>query len=243
MGKFSTDTALEPGDPDLLGRRPFADDLARAIARQKGRDGLVVALNGAWGCGKSSIVTMCLEWLDKQEEPKVKVIPLNPWMCTSQEQLIEYFFNEIGDAIGAKDRSADGAERASKWKRYGAYFALGGMTVRGLGTVGNVFMPGVSVATETVAKELEKLSGAAKVGAEGIDNEQSKSLATLKKELSNQLLELPAPLLVVIDDIDRLTANEIALLFQLVKTNANFPNIIYLLLFQRDFYDLCHLLG
>ena len=38
----------------------------------------------------------------------------------------------------------------------------------------------------------------------------------------------------VIDDIDRLTFEEIRLLFRLVKANADFPRFIYLLLFQKN---------
>jgi hypothetical protein len=39
---------------------------------------------------------------------------------------------------------------------------------------------------------------------------------------------------VIIDDIDRLVDDEIRLLFRLVKSNADFPNVIYLMLFHRD---------
>src|SRR5881628_1548344 len=46
------------------------------------------------------------------------------------------------------------------------------------------------------------------------------------------------PLVVIIDDIDRLRPDEIRLLFQLVKANADFPNLVYLLLFQRDIVEL-----
>src|SRR5262249_46849912 len=37
----------------------------------------------------------------------------------------------------------------------------------------------------------------------------------------------------IIDDIDRLTAEEIRLMFRLIKTVADFPNIIYLLAFDK----------
>ena len=38
---------------------------------------------------------------------------------------------------------------------------------------------------------------------------------------------------VMIDDIDRLPARKIRLLFQLVTVNADFPNLVYLLLFDK----------
>ena len=37
----------------------------------------------------------------------------------------------------------------------------------------------------------------------------------------------------VIDDVDRLTPQEIQELFQLIKANADFPNVVYLVLFER----------
>jgi predicted KAP-like P-loop ATPase len=40
-----------------------------------------------------------------------------------------------------------------------------------------------------------------------------------------------------LDDVDRLSTEEIRLLFQLIKANADFPNLVYLLLFQRDIVE------
>jgi predicted KAP-like P-loop ATPase len=63
---------------------------------------------------------------------------------------------------------------------------------------------------------------------------EAKSLEELKQELAGLLENLPRPILVVIDDIDRLSTAEILEIFQLVKANADFPRIIYLLLFERE---------
>ncbi len=38
----------------------------------------------------------------------------------------------------------------------------------------------------------------------------------------------------VIDDIDRLIPSEVQELFQLIKVNADFPNVVYLVLFDRS---------
>src|SRR5690606_21576351 len=53
--------------------------------------------------------------------------------------------------------------------------------------------------------------------------------AKVTKALSN----IPKPIVVVLDDIDRLTTAEIRDVFKLVRLTANFPNIIYLLAFDR----------
>ena len=55
--------------------------------------------------------------------------------------------------------------------------------------------------------------------------------------MGGNLASLRRPVLVVIDDIDRLTIDEILQVFQLVKVNADFPNLVYLLLFERSIVE------
>ena len=78
---------------------------------------------------------------------------------------------------------------------------------------------------------------ALKDGAEAAEKASIEEIVPLderKKVLSQSLQALKRPILVIVDDIDRLVDDEIRLLFRLVKSNADFPNVIYLLLFHRD---------
>jgi predicted KAP-like P-loop ATPase len=52
--------------------------------------------------------------------------------------------------------------------------------------------------------------------------------------LINDLKERETPLVIVIDDIDRLEAAEIRQVIQTVKAVSNLPNVVFLLLFQRE---------
>lgn len=60
------------------------------------------------------------------------------------------------------------------------------------------------------------------------------SLGALKRKIAGDMSKLERPVLVVVDDIDRLTSDEVREVFQLVKANADFPNLIYLLMFDRE---------
>lgn len=62
----------------------------------------------------------------------------------------------------------------------------------------------------------------------------TKDIYELKKEIENELSRSDSKIIVFIDDIDRLTNEEIFLIFQLVKSIADFPNTIYLLAFDRQ---------
>ena len=55
-----------------------------------------------------------------------------------------------------------------------------------------------------------------------------------KKKLEKALKESDKKIIVVIDDIDRLTNVQIRDIFQLVKQVADFPNVIYLLVMDRN---------
>jgi hypothetical protein len=48
------------------------------------------------------------------------------------------------------------------------------------------------------------------------------------------LMELQGPIVIVIDDIDRLTSSEIRDVFRLVRLTASFPNIVYVVAFDRQ---------
>lgn len=63
---------------------------------------------------------------------------------------------------------------------------------------------------------------------------ETKTIHEVKENLEDDLRDLEAPVLVVLDDIDRLTPAETLELFQLVKVNADFPNLVYLMLFDRS---------
>ena len=63
---------------------------------------------------------------------------------------------------------------------------------------------------------------------------QEKSVEELRAEIEQEMRKLDRPVVIFIDDIDRLTDNEIKLLVQLVKANAQFPNLVFFLLFQKN---------
>ena len=62
---------------------------------------------------------------------------------------------------------------------------------------------------------------------------RSVSVAAQKEQVTKALGSLEHPIVVIIDDIDRLDRAEIREIFKLVRLAANFPNVIYLLSFDR----------
>lgn len=65
---------------------------------------------------------------------------------------------------------------------------------------------------------------------------EEETLDNLKKSLDNDL-KTEDMIVVIIDDVDRLIPIEIKQIFQLVKSLANFPNIVYILAFDEEYVD------
>jgi predicted KAP-like P-loop ATPase len=257
---FSADRPISSASEDLLGRAAFAQSLARAIGGWRQRDSLVIGLYGPWGEGKTSVKNMALESLRKSHTG-VSIVEFNPWQWSGQEQLASAFFDQIGLALGRRDKSVEGRRRAAKWRAYAGYIRAGSLLLGGvprflfpvlvlLGSVGLVlqglgfFAPllrlGFAIAGAALlflaallsqgGKFAEHVSAAISAQVEA----SQKSLEELRKELAELLAKLQAPLVVVVDDVDRLEQQEVRLLFQLVKANADFPSMVYLMLFQRE---------
>ena len=86
--------------------------------------------------------------------------------------------------------------------------------------VGAPFVPAVGAGIEQLGTELKQ---------QGV-----KTLTEAKLAIEDKLRRIPSKILVIIDDLDRLTADEIRQMFRLIKAVANFSNIVYVLAFDKE---------
>ncbi|HAM74852.1 KAP family P-loop NTPase fold protein [Idiomarina abyssalis] len=259
---FASDRPITKVEDDLLGRSGFSADLANAMASWHGNDSLVVALHGDWGSGKSSIKNMALSRLDGITEKKPNVIEFSPWEWAAQDKITASFFQEVSRSIGRTDKSESGKKLAATLKKYGRYLNTGETVASGfsaalptlfviatvVGVGGNflneawvndvsaaiiLVLGGWAAALKWGKGLLDKLSG----NAEETAKEKEQSLSEIRQELTDILLKRESPLIVVMDDLDRLTSPQLRMVFQLIKANLEFPNVVFLLLFQRDLVE------
>lgn len=262
LHEFASDRPITKVDDDLLGRSEFSTDLANAMASWHGKDSLVVALHGDWGSGKSSIKNMAISRLEEIADDKPDVIEFSPWEWAAQEKITASFFQEISKSVSRADKSESGKKLAATLKKYGRYLNTGETVVTGLsaalptlfvlatliGVGGNfsneawvnnastfmLLVLGVWAAALKWGKGfLDKLTG----NVEATAKEKEQSLSDIRQDLTELLLKRKAPLIVVMDDLDRLTSSQLRMVFQLIKANLEFPNVVFLLLFQRDLVE------
>lgn len=259
---FSTDRSIQTTEDDLLGRSGFACDLAEALASWHGKDSLVVALHGEWGSGKSSIKNMALSELKKMSSDSLGVIDFSPWEWAAQEKITESFFREVSAHIGASDSSKKDKELAQKFKLYGQYLNTGKIVATGVSSsLPFILFVVATIGTgsrwfdETVARNISSIALVILAIGVGLmcwgqsflnscskwlqlrSSSREKGLSELREELNLLLKKRESPLIIILDDLDRLTIEQLRMVFQLVKANSDFPNVVFVLLFQRDLVE------
>lgn len=252
--EFSTDRPIESFEEDLLSRKTFSEKIANTVARWKEKDSLVLAIYGDWGTGKTSAKNLMLRTFENKKN-NTQVIEFNPWHWKDEEFITKAFYREIGAKIKLADNGAEYAKvAAAKWERYSAYLEYSdvllkkdGPLISSIITIAAIL--GLSFNSEIFAKVILAL-GALHTFLLNISKpiinifknkiqQNDKSLLELKNDLKTELKKFQNPIVVIIDDVDRLTKLEVKALMQTIKVNADFPNLIYILFFQRDIVEKC----
>jgi predicted KAP-like P-loop ATPase len=260
---FIYDRPIETEKDDFLGRANFSKHLGKALLQWKEKESLVVAIYGEWGSGKSSVINLASEFiLNSSEQNKPTIIEFNPWFFSEQEKLTEHFFNEIAKELEIKKDSLKDEAIAKKLRFYASvlnltpdsklFHDLFTKIVLGLGLLGistgkvlewlkvtNIwnhvlFFAGLLLILAGIFKDsLLKLAEVFEKKTES----NRKSVLEIKKEIKNELSKREKKLIITIDDIDRLNQTEIRQIFRLIRVNADFPNTIYLLAFERKIIE------
>lgn len=206
-GKLPADNPIRTPEEDALNRTNSAKSFAEQIRALDASEGVVVGILGPWGSGKTSFINLAKRQL---RDFGIEVLEFNPWMFSGANQLIDAFFIELSAQLKLIPKYA---EIGQSLEEYGAMFSkLNSIPI--LGT----WIEGISTGADILGKMLNRR----KDGINGRRTEITKGLAALNN-----------PLVIVIDDIDRLGTDEIRDVFKLVRLTGNFPNIIYLVAFDR----------
>ena len=218
---FYTDKPIDNSRSDKLNRHGFAKRLADAIYSMINVDTFTIGLYGKWGSGKTSVIKMMLEELENLqstngEGTKVIVVNFEPWNFTDSNQLIEQFFLRLSNELrSTKDKTLSSIGDALQ--SYSDAFEL----AQAIPVMGGLLAILGKKSALAIGKRLKR--GAIE---DDIQSQKNAVIELLKGQ--------PYKILIVIDDIDRLSDEKIRQVFQLIASVANFPNTIYLVAFDKD---------
>lgn len=224
VSDFSSDSPIKKIADDKLGLEALSESIAKCILTIPSPNGNVVAINGPWGAGKSSLVNLVIEDVKNlgNENLRPIVIRFNSWLYRTEEGVINGFFQEF--------RSRLKATLEEKGIDIGSLVPL----IEQIASVTSIIRPGLDLAFPSVVGAiLEKASGAVSSAIKE-NSDETKSVEDLRRNLSKELKDLDKHILIVIDDIDRLSPEEALAVFRLIKSVGRLENVIYLLAYDRD---------
>ena len=257
------DQPIQDEPDDQLGRAAFACKLGDTILswhQSNKANSIVIAVTGAWGAGKSSVINLTLNHINhiaNKEGPKVKIINFNPWVFREQGHLSKSFFMEIANKLKG-DKSSAKREESKKLVEYltkqaRSYNPSGDLIGANLPTkktwiIFSIFLILYLIAAYCAgyapslwwripaAIHIVFAISLACYLYKKVDEARisANSASENKEEIRKSIEELELRLVIVIDDIDRLNAKEIREVLSLIKKNADFPNTLYLLAFDQD---------
>ncbi len=201
--QLSPDRPGEDPASDRLGYSPFAKHLADSILRLPSTEGMVIAVYGTWGAGKTTVLNYIRYYIGQApQKQQPALVTFNPWWFSGTEDLIRGFFGQLQAHLGTLGRATSNLQNK-----------LGDLSE----TVSEIPLP------------YTRLGGAALK----LLRPKPKDVAKLKQEISAALVKQGKRILVTIDDIDRLAPDEVRAVFKVVKSVGDFPNITYLMAFDR----------
>lgn len=202
--QLSPDRPGEDPALDRLGYSPFAKHLADSVLRLPSTEGLVIAVYGAWGAGKTTVLNYIRHYLGQApQEQRPALVTFNPWWFSGAEDLIRGFFGQLqAHNLGTPGPAANRLRNK---------------------------LADLSEAVSEIPLPYTKVGKA----AARLLRTKPKDVAKLKEEISATLAKQGKRILVTIDDIDRLALDEIRAVFKVVKAVADFPGITYLMAFDR----------
>jgi predicted KAP-like P-loop ATPase len=199
---------LEPKE-DQLGYALFAKHLAFSLTKMIPAEGFVVAIYGPWGSGKTTLLNFLFYYF-KEAPPDEQpiIVPFNPWWFSGHEKLAKHFFDQLQASLASSEIDLSSLQ--------GKISEFADMVSE---LPSSIHIPYISIGK--IAVEFTPLKSSIK------------NVIKLKMEIAEELRKQPRRIFVTVDDIDRLNPEEIRQLFGVIKSVADFPNIVYLLTFDK----------
>lgn len=200
-------------DAELFGRDYLVAQTISILGRVRAQsDSSTLGLIGAWGSGKTTVLNALIHRLKKPDTATQaalgsswSVAEFNPWLYSDPASLHAGFFSELRDALPTGDR----------W----------GNARKQLADLGRRLTPLTGV-TQLFGINSKELLDATLVQLEP-------STTTHRKAVERAMTEASTPVLMVIDDLDRLSSDELLHVFKLVRLVGRLPNVYYILSYDE----------
>lgn len=241
---------------DKLNRTPFVDEIVELIDRytdadekKDKHDGLVIGLEGDWGSGKTSVLNL-LENRFQDKNERYVVQRLDSWLAMDRTTLSAEFFKTLGAAtieagVFPEDETLLQKVVREIWRailKCARWISLIKLPKIGPRIIARINKKDPSKKARKMPAHIlrfgKKVIRSVTISVKVIKIDLGKIIedTTLRKEKEDLRIDLSKSkkyIIYMIDDIDRLSNDEIGFVMQLVKNIADFPKVIYILAYDR----------
>lgn len=213
---------------DILGRRKYACQIGiKILDTQPLRKAFVIAINSPWGFGKSGFLLLLEEFFQKKQlsefsEKINSIYPTRPYnlineLYSNHQNTIIVKYNpwknfddkktiqDFFDELSSSINQYD-SNLSKKIKDYGNYFNK---------LDDSVFTKFIELTVDSVQSE--------------------QTLTGLFQEINNSILRIQKKIIVFVDDLDRLTGDELIDILKLIRNTANFKNTFFIVAYDHNY--------
>lgn len=227
------DRPITSSEDDRFDRSQYVRSLSEALLAVDGEN-LVVGITGPWGSGKTSVKNMLIEsFRNADESRRPYIVEFDPWMFSGSDDLVALLFEEISASLRSLPaRTRDKVVHALSKAAGIAAFVLKILEL---------------IPWTATNWGLSKLFGALSKALEGGPDAKPKALRKARTKLRKKLCKRKerdgrgifhkrsnGPIIVFIDDLDRLTDQEISDMMRAVKAVGDLPGVVYVLLYDDE---------
>jgi Cdc6-like AAA superfamily ATPase len=232
---LAPDAPIQHPKDDLYSRAGLAERLARLCLMRASRDAIVIGLDGRWGVGKTSLLNLVEEKLERdsraQQQPVV-VVRFVPWLYATPQALARSLFRSLANAVSKHELDPKLGKRVGKLLR-----RLGELAgdLQGAAAVVGGFEPSTGLAISFGSAASSRLA----IGmARRIDRTED-DLRALQEELAHTLTAFSERssalrLVVLVDDFDRAAPTEISEFLKLTRLVLTIPNLTFVVAMDRS---------
>jgi len=225
--QINADRAIDDINEDRFGFAEISKNLASSVVSSTSRDGMVIGIEGKWGSGKSSLINLMKKQINEVDDNNVSTITFSPWLVSNQADYVPLLTKAllaeveiISKRKGQLFTEQEIKELTNNLRTYGAS-AVGGLAA--LAEYLTILYPNASL----ISKPSRWLQNSIK------PNKQTASISDQKISIAQALNKLNHRFVIILDDLDRLEPHEAVEVTRLVRSVADFPNIIYLLCYDK----------
>lgn len=204
---------------DKLQRTGFASAAVAALQRVSTTAGFVLSIEGPWGSGKTSTLSMMEQLIRTDGKDGSVVVHFNPWLVGNRDSLLRQFLSVIASAIELTDHAGNAKKVAKEIHNY-------------VGVLDSVkWVPGAEPWASIVKGVMESAGKA--VGS--VADQKERDIGGQKERLETALRKFDKKIFVFIDDIDRLFPLEVFEMVRIVKAVGQLPNIGYIVAWDSEY--------